>query len=557
MSTGNVAGSVLATPLSSLTSAIMPNPPWVPASLYTPTYYVGGRSYRSQTEVTRSASGNVAGAYFYDYYFHIHVTPQILALGAILNQLTRTIEVWNAFFVSNTLNSIVSSGNTAGINLTGPAAPQVVGPLGTLVYSVGVQPVGPVSVNATYTFSFSNLAVGSALITGTRSVLFGLRPNWDQGFKERLEWKTDVLFSRAGVEQRMALRQIPRRWFEFTINAYENEYGIFDSLVAGWQSRIYSVPVWSDRQFLTAVLAAGSTVVPCKTQYYDFIVGNTVIIGTDARHLEAAQVQSIASDGVTLTQGTQNTWSPGAFVVPAHQARLQLSTQGTKPTAQLAMYPLQFQLQDQSNVVAVDDSTMFQGIPVCLFVPDRSPDLPVTYERKAVMLDYDIGIQEVDDAPARPFITRTHEFLWGSRAEIWAFRAWLHAKQGQLNSFWMPVYERSFEVQQDITSASANISVLSQEFSVLESGLAGRGAIAILTVDGVWHFQTVTSIQATTNPEVEAMNLGGSFGTLISVASIRIACWLEKLRLGADSAELYWETDNIVRSSLPFTGTNG
>ena len=56
-----------------------------------------------------------------------------------------------------------------------------------------------------------------------KKFLWQVEPDWTNGITETLEWKTDILQSYSGAEQRIARRLSPRRTFEFTILINGNE----------------------------------------------------------------------------------------------------------------------------------------------------------------------------------------------------------------------------------------------------------------------------------------------------------------------------------------------
>jgi hypothetical protein len=71
-------------------------------------------------------------------------------------------------------------------------------------------------------------------------------PDWSRGVTETLEWKTDVLQSPTGAEQRISRRLSPRRTFEFTAMLYDTARQRFEHML--WQgcAGTWAMPVYPD-----------------------------------------------------------------------------------------------------------------------------------------------------------------------------------------------------------------------------------------------------------------------------------------------------------------------
>jgi hypothetical protein len=61
-------------------------------------------------------------------------------------------------------------------------------------------------------------------------------------------------------------------------------------------------------------LVAGSTFIPLTTTHLEYEADGLLVIGTDSRNTEAAEVLSVASNAVTLKQPILQSWPAGAFV---------------------------------------------------------------------------------------------------------------------------------------------------------------------------------------------------------------------------------------------------
>lgn len=72
-------------------------------------------------------------------------------------------------------------------------------------------------------------------------------PDWSAPINERLQWRTDVLTSYNGAEQRIALRQTPIRSLKFNF-LIDGDIQRRDLEVKLWANgaKLWDVPVWTD-----------------------------------------------------------------------------------------------------------------------------------------------------------------------------------------------------------------------------------------------------------------------------------------------------------------------
>ena len=217
-------------------------------------------------------------------------------------------------------------------------------------------------------------------------------------------WATDVLTARDGTEQRVGLRAKPRRSLEFSILVGRDDAALLDVLLSAWQSRVYALPIWPDKAFLSAAITAGSTVIPITTTNLEYEADGLLVIGSDSRNTEAAEVLSVASNAVTLKQPLLQTWPAGAFVAPARTARLRVSQAVSKVTDAIATACLVFDIAGTTAITKQESTTTFNSTAVWTTRPNRVRDVETDYRRLAEVLDFDTGITAVDDHAARPFL---------------------------------------------------------------------------------------------------------------------------------------------------------
>ncbi|MBP8867649.1 MAG: hypothetical protein KBG62_06060, partial [Propionivibrio sp.] len=234
-------------------------------------------------EITTPSVGVIVRQFERDWYHHVHLLPGRMALGNLLSTQVRQVEVWNAHFAPKTLSAVIGQ-NNGGLILAAPTNPPTTyGMLESRLHDVSIGLDGPPVIEASFTFQFPDEAP-TLSISGRRVVVFGLKPNWADGWLERLMWATDVLAARDGTEQRVSLRTKPRRSLEFSILVGRDDAALLDVLLSSWQSRVYALPIWPDKAVLAATVTAGSTVIPLTTTNLEYEADGLLVIGSDSRN---------------------------------------------------------------------------------------------------------------------------------------------------------------------------------------------------------------------------------------------------------------------------------
>ncbi len=241
-------------------------------------------------------TGAHCGSFSDDYYHRIYLQPSRIEFGNLVIPATRTVEVWNAFL--NPVTIFQLDGDTEGLSL-GFFPPARMRGLEDIFYEVTATLDGPSFVDTLLTLHFSAGGTRNLAISYGRVLVMGLPQDWQGGFTERLEWLTDVLTMRDGGEQRIRLRADPRRSFEFDVLEYGNG-GQLDLLMNVWQSRVYAVPVWTDKAWLTTAIHPGDTALAVSTADLDYHAGGLAIVGSPAGSTEALEVLSLTSGTITL-----------------------------------------------------------------------------------------------------------------------------------------------------------------------------------------------------------------------------------------------------------------
>lgn len=492
-------------------------------------------------------TGYIATSFYDDYYNRIHIAPRTIDIGNLLNVQTRQATIWNAYLTPQALSSVTESG-TEGINESGITAPTTFAPIEERTIQITVDTNGPATINAHYTFHFP--AESPVLtVTGRRVVVFGYAPNWSEPVRERMQWATDVLVTQSGIEQRVGLRAVPRRTLEYALLTQDRHASArLETILLGWQARIYALPVWTERQDLAAALPAGSTVVPCATSNREFSPDGLATLWRGHDQHEAVEVASVGASSITLKRGTTQAWPAGTRLYPVRLARLPQRQPLRRETDQLLSGMVSFDLVDHPGFQPMDSGDSYAGYRVYAGRINWSDPVEVETVRQLAVLDYTTGAPWVDDLSGLATILKSWHWTFGSRAEIVAFRQWLAARDGRRVPFWSVSQGDDLEVAAPIGSSDMSVTVRNIGYARYIDGRADRRHLVLTTRAGMRYYRAITAASEI-DADTESLAIDAPLGATLQIGDIASLRFLHLTRLESDEIEIEWHTLDVATCS--------
>lgn len=492
-------------------------------------------------------SGAIATSYFDDYYNRIHIVPRVLDIGNLLSVQTREAVVWNAYFTGQALASIAES-ETNGLTESGIAAPTTFAPLEERTYFVTVDTEGPATIAATYTFNFP-LESPTLDVTGRRVVVWGYQPNWADPVREKLNWLTDVLTTHSGIEQRIGLRDAPRRGLEYslaTLNRHQSAR--LEMLLLGWQANLFAVPVWTDGQMLAGELAAGSLSIPCATAGFEFAANGLALLWRAHDSYEAVEIASVGGASLTLKTATVATWPVGSRVYPIRLGYLPQRQGFTRETAHHLTGKVAFSFIDNPGVAAVDTGDTYAGYRVYLGRTNWADPIEIEASRQLETLDYDTGAPWVDDLSGLAALLKSWHWTLKSRAEIVALRSWLAARAGKRVPFWSAAQGTDMEVLAVVGSSDTTLTIRNIGYARYLNGRADCRHLVIETLAGARYYRSIPNASEIDDAS-EMLSIDSALGVTLQPAEIVRVRFLHLVRLESDEIEIDWITTEVAECS--------
>ncbi|MGH9685292.1 MAG: hypothetical protein ACRD4S_16980 [Candidatus Acidiferrales bacterium] len=502
--------------------------------------------------------GNYAGTFIElfggELFGQIVILPTSKALGNVLTATQFPVEVWNTFReVDDILDSIAIAG-FGGITLADPLGePLLYAAMDSRIYQATLPSIGAAGINETISFVFSDGESPAIPITGARIVVFSVAPDWDAGMKEKISYLTDVLKAYSDNEQRRGLRQLARRSLAYRAMTLTPRLAAgMESLVWGWQHQPYAVPWWPDAGQLLTTIAAGVFTIPVNTTDRMFAAGGLLLIWRDEFTFEALIIASVASNSVTVSSPTQFQWNAGyaTLVMPLFLGRLSSSVKVDRLWSGADSMDLEFSGESGQPAPSPSASlTQYRGFDVLEQMPNWASDLHRDYKRSLIVMDPKIGLIAVDDKGGSAVVGQEFPWYLANHAAVTTFRAFILARFGRLNPFWIPTWDQDLVLAANVLSTDGTIAIQSVFYSRFFFPLESRRFIAFIPIDGSANVYRQITASVDNGNGTETLTLDSATGKAFAAGATMIS-FLTLARLDSDDAEIEWMSNDLAQISL-------
>ncbi len=284
-----------------------------------------------------------------------------------------------------------------------------------------------------------------------------------QEIMEVLEWRTDVLTSRAG-EQRIALRPRPREIVTFQHKLDALGMARAAELARAGFAGDWHVPLWHRALQPNADLAQGATEILLDTGLSDFRSGELAAIAVDGREAAAVAIASVQPDRLILAEPlvlqlpSPALAAPRITVAPIRAGVLTSAIEVTRRRQGDGTVTASFLLRDAPDLVAPVLPT-YLGRPV-----QTDPSLvrrPLSASLRRAVEYVDNGFGPVVAEPLRDVFERSETITLKAQGPTarHALRRWLWSLRGRQASFWLPTWGRELQLRAAMTSGSTLMRV--------------------------------------------------------------------------------------------------
>jgi hypothetical protein len=375
------------------------------------------------------------------------------------------------------------------------------------------------------------------------------RADWSRPIIERLEWATDVLTAHDGTEQRIKLRELPRREIEMAMLMTGRERRSTEALIYGHGAAEFCAPIWHQLTRTTAPVMSGDYIVPVVTEHLDFYAGGLAFIaGVD--FFDVFEIDSVSPTQIVSKQKIDFNIPMGAEIMPAAIARFTSGqTAFSRFTGDVSYGVVRLSLNDAQDTTPATEAT-YRGVPVLVDKPNWIEDIDAEFSRKLAEIDFGTGVRRYYDESGMPEIVQSHRRTMTTRTEIAGFRAWLYARAGRYAALWVPTWANDLIVTATIGAAAVIIDIEHTYYVRHMAQALHRRDIRIQLASGAVYYRRITAsaeIDATT----ERLTIDSALGLIVQPADVVMVSFMAISRMDSDGVEIAYFTGDIAEASHP------
>jgi hypothetical protein len=503
-----------------------------------------------------TTSGGMVDSYFDDYYNRIFVIPGALDFGAVVTNTTLNLTIWNAYIKEQV--DLVSALFTTGLGLAlgGDVVPNLFAPLQSRSYTVTAFPTGPVSIVDLLNLNFAAHQDLAIPLSGTRGKLWSFEPAWPpQGASYQVSYafQTEIISSRSGREQRIALRSNARKSVSFQSNLTGTGFDRFNQMMWSWQDRIFALPDASRSVTVTADVLVGASIVPVD-EIAEWVLPGASLALDGASGEMIVTVDSIDALMIVLRGPVEATVLAGSYVRPVLSGYAASSLQADRQTNRVAVADIRFEVLplSEATVSAGTPDATFNGREVFLKKPNWANRVTATHAHEVDDLDFGRG-------PITRFVpipygsmTKRGTFLGRNRAGVEALLKLFLRMRGRQGEFYMPTWENDLPLKSPVSAASGAMTVAGPELAEAFGDSTVMRAMFVQLLDGTILLRKVVSVAVVdTGGETDSVvTISGTWGVALSSANVVQAGWMPVWRFASDNLTVEWITNSVANVQM-------
>jgi len=516
----------------------------------------------------RYVQGSRIQTFFEDFYFRIYLIPPNLEFGTITADKTITMTIWNSYLTPVQFTSSTPIFGDS-VHQGGPALPFNFGALQQVGFPFTADKEGETILSDGFTFVFDNGDIKFVQVSGFRQpppadLIFPFPPNWASGFEIGYEFKTAIIESEHGDEQRRQLRQTPRKNYGYTVHLQNNAHRLqYNSLMKKNQSQRFYIPELPRWTTLAGPLNETELVVQLSSVPYWVTPDAYVMLNYNGRYA-MRRVDFLGSDSnsetdiVTFVDADDFVWPAGTKVHPAIVCWVGDEVTAQRVTNWVHTVSMRFDSVPGEEVAPpiVPAPLTFDGRELW----DRKPNWAEPMDATKVWItqkqDYEVGraLRHVNINFGKDRFV--FNYVGRTVADADLLKQFFHRNAGRCREFYMSTWQPDIFPQFGWTADENLIQIEGGDFAATYGEDRTRSAISVLLDDGTTHMCVIDRIFADLDSNGVATSfiqflepLGFDVLDLMDVDKIS---WVSLWRMSSDEMLETWLTDSVCNVSFTF-----
>lgn len=378
--------------------------------------------------------------------------------------------------------------------------------------------------------------------------LLTLKPD---SLKETLSFKTNIITSRNGTEQRIALRTSPRKKYAMSFLADSDEeiqYWKY-ALASDLGSDLWQLPLWGEAEEITSPVQVGDTTVQANFSLMDDTLGaQFLLIHPDETTLEVLFISGRTATTATRISGTFSDDFPmGSLLVPVELGYTENNSSYSAFVVNAAkmsvvVTPTRHRVPGGKGSAPI---TQYNGRNVLDQYPLNSGGKEV-FSHSRAKLDFG-GVVQIESVQDYANITSARLYKSSTNSGRQWWKSFLTSVNGPQKAFYCSTYRHDMTVTSQPAVGGTTFGVNSSSKAEGWDDTTSHRHLAISTADGAVQYKEVDPATTTDSSITITTGLvGGVAGSTILKVS-----FLELVRIGADNIDIEHKADNTRLIPLP------
>lgn len=381
------------------------------------------------------------------------------------------------------------------------------------------------------------------------TAVWPLRPNWRESYQVTYAYKTDIITSEDGHEQRRRLRTTPRKTIQFQVTANADRFRALRRTLGGRQGELLLFPEVTRKTLTTAVSDIGSKTFAIESAPAWLIRGAQVllVVGDQA---ELRTVDVPTSGSVTFVEANTAAWPVETWICWALTGRLGSSQDTSQPVNGLIEASIVLNVEPGSEPAPAPPAatTTFNGREVFLEPANWADAQDILFTRTFETVDYDQGQTATFLPTAFGQETRTGTFLAATPDQAQRLLDFFDRCVGCQGEFYAPSGEPELALSANVSGGSSTLHIVGSDLADAYADDISRKAISVLMLDGRRFYAEVDSLAISGSESLVHLVQPAPYA--LTAATVAAISWMPVCRLASDQIIMEWLTDGVAQTQI-------
>lgn len=367
--------------------------------------------------------------------------------------------------------------------------------------------------------------------------IFSPRANWSSGVSAEYDFRTSIITSRDGHEQREAMRQTARQAVTMSaLMTRDHITRLRADLTAGHGEEIKVRAEWLGVRTSEDV-ASGSVLT--FEEVPDWVTVDGQIIATTATHEDLLTVTATTATTVTVEESISVAYPEGTMIHKALPVRFPetVNVQASTETVWTANSRFEVIPGRQVETFSAAPLDTFEGRELFMLKPNWRDQPDLSFMQQRDVMDVGIGRDSILPYGLAPHYMAQYLFSGLKQTRARQIIDFFLRMRGRRNGFWSPIWSREFTPSETEIAGDNTFRVDGDDFRTAYEDSPIYVAMVAIWDDGTYQANRLSSLGGTTDTDLTFVDDWEN-----PITPETKVYWLPYCRFNSDTIEAQWLT---------------